>query len=401
VLNELFPILDFTKVYAENLIYEKKCPQFPCAKSMKSRAKNQAAYKIKTLKIVNNLEEWFQAEQRDLPWRKKQNPYHIWISEIMLQQTQVITVIPFFERFVERFPTPHHLAQAHIEEVYPLWAGLGYYSRARNLIRAAKELVAKYSCDCENLSTWPQTWSEWILLPGIGPYTSRAVSSIALGQKVGVVDGNVHRVLSRILAHPFSAYSKEDQKELQRISDLLVQNSKAPGHFNQSLMELGARVCTPKSPSCSRCPVQLECLAFRKNQVDLFPIPRARKVMEIWSLTFEIPIRRSTAGTSSKRRSTKIEFGLVQSRDIPFLKNQWVFPARAKKLKERPQDFSFTHSITHHKIFVRVKIKKETSPHRKHKEMIWVCPSKLRTVSPSKLLQKALQTLNIRAGTSG
>ena len=185
---------------------------------------------------IKALEGWFSTNQRDLPWRQTKDPYKIWISEVMLQQTTSAAVIPFFNKFTKRLPTLKKLAYAKDSTVKELWAGLGYYSRARNLHKAAKILTT--------YKEFPQTYTELIKLPGFGDYTSRSVSSIAFKENVGVIDGNVIRVFSRRFNKPLEWCKTKDKKELQSLADSIV-TDKDSSVINQALMELGATICTP------------------------------------------------------------------------------------------------------------------------------------------------------------
>ncbi|SDK92556.1 A/G-specific adenine glycosylase [Natronincola ferrireducens] len=208
--------------------------------------------KVKALQ--EQLIDWYEKNHRKLPWRTTTNPYYIWISEIMLQQTRVDTVIDYYNRFVEKFPTIKDLASAEEEVVLKAWEGLGYYSRAKRIHQTAKILIEKYE------GQMPQTYDEIRKLPGIGPYTAGAVASIAFHQAVPAVDGNVMRVFSRVF------YIKEDitlnttKKVMEEVGEKVV-SRKNPSYFNQGLMELGALICTPTSPKCLICPLFQLCRA--------------------------------------------------------------------------------------------------------------------------------------------
>jgi A/G-specific adenine glycosylase len=210
------------------------------------------------------LLDWYGRHRRDLPWRRTRDPYRIWLSETMLQQTRVETVIPYYERFAARFPDAASLADADEQEVLKLWEGLGYYSRARNLKRAAVSLVRDHG------GALPRDPEALAALPGIGRYTQGAIRSIAWDEAVPIVDGNVRRVLSRWLARP--ALSEREQWEL---AAQLVQGER-PGDFNQALMELGATICTPRNPRCLLCPVREPCAAVATGRPEAFPAPRPR-----------------------------------------------------------------------------------------------------------------------------
>ena len=215
--------------------------------------------------LPQTLLRWFDRVQRDLPWRRTGDPYAIWLSEVMLQQTQVITVIPYFERFLARFPTVAALAAAPLPEVLSLWSGLGYYSRARNLHRAAQTIVAEHG------GRLPSSVEALLQLPGFGRYTAGAVASIAFGVRAPLVDGNVARVFTRL----FAIDAPKPDKQLWQLADQLVP-AKRPGDFNQALMELGATICTPTSPRCPTCPVRRSCRARAENRVDQLPPPKVR-----------------------------------------------------------------------------------------------------------------------------
>ena len=219
--------------------------------------------------IQKSLLKWFDAEQRDMPWRRTGNPYPIWISEIMLQQTQVKTVIPYFKRWMKSFPTLQKLARAREETVLKHWEGLGYYSRARNLHRAAKIVVKEYK------GKVPNTYDLLIQLPGIGRYTAGAILSIAFDQPIPVLDGNVKRVLSRLFVMKSNGVPAAHENRLWETSAGLVPD-KRPGDFNQAMMELGATVCLPRKPLCLICPLLKPCEAQQRGEVDQFPAPKAR-----------------------------------------------------------------------------------------------------------------------------
>jgi len=208
-----------------------------------------------------SLLDWFGDQKRDLPWRRTKDPYAIWVSEIMLQQTRVAAAIPYFERFLARFPDSHALAAASEEDVLRHWAGLGYYYRARNMQKAAKLMSA--------LGGFPRDYEAILTLPGVGDYTAAAVGSIAFGLPHAVVDGNVARVLSRLFA------SNAGRKQIAEIAAELL-DRKQPGDFNQAMMELGATLCLPKNPQCLLCPVAKFCKARKLGAQQEFPAPKVR-----------------------------------------------------------------------------------------------------------------------------
>jgi A/G-specific adenine glycosylase len=216
------------------------------------------------------LLSWFRQFQRDLPWRRDRDPYRIWISEIMLQQTRVAAVLPYYERFLERFPTIPALAAAPEEEVLTHWSGLGYYSRARNLQAAAQCIVVDHGGE------FPSDHAEVLALPGIGPYTSAAILSMAFNAPHAVLDGNVARVVARLDAVRGDLRETKTWSELQRSADALLDPG-SPSDWNQAVMELGAMVCTPTSPQCLICPVAKFCKALQLGLTDVIPEKRKKR----------------------------------------------------------------------------------------------------------------------------
>lgn len=233
-------------------------------------------FAMERLRLINSpLLKWFHQNKRTLPWRSDPTPYHVWISEIMLQQTRVEAVIPYYHRFLDRLPTIHDLAEVEDEELMKLWQGLGYYNRARNLKAAAKQAVELYD------GSLPADYEKLLKLPGIGSYTAGAIASIAHGIVRPAVDGNVLRVISRVLA------SEEDisQPKVKRgMEEYLLDTmpSDHPGDFNQALMELGALVCIPNGePRCQECPLAGLCMAFKTGKTDKIPFKAPKKARRI------------------------------------------------------------------------------------------------------------------------
>lgn len=215
--------------------------------------------------LAPRLLQWFDLHQRDLPWRHSRDPYRIWVSEIMLQQTQVVTVIPYYARFLQAFPTVEALAAAPLDEVLRLWEGLGYYSRARNLQRAAQVVVSDFG------GRFPAILGEALSLPGIGRYTAGAILSIAYDLPVPALDGNALRVLSRVFWLPGGGRQGPEKRRAEEIGQAGV-SLQRPGDYNQALMELGATVCTPKTPRCADCPLSEPCVARLRGEPDAIPI---------------------------------------------------------------------------------------------------------------------------------
>jgi len=225
----------------------------------------------KTNQVSKKLLRWYQKNRRDLPWRQTKDPYKIWISEIMLQQTQVNTVIPYYLNWIKVFPNIKSLAKSSEQKVLKQWEGLGYYSRARNIHFSSKEIIKNFK------GKFPKTFSEIVTLKGIGRYTGGAIGSIAYDLPTAIVDGNVERILSRIFWIKGSIKSKPNQEKLWKLAQQLVPSKKA-GDFNQAMMELGATVCSPISPACDLCPVNKICEAKVKGKAESLPVLPVSKI---------------------------------------------------------------------------------------------------------------------------
>ncbi len=222
--------------------------------------------------IINSskLVQWFNQVKRDLPWRRTKDPYAIWVSEVMLQQTQVVTVIPYYLRFMGRFPTLSHLAEAEQEEVLELWRGLGYYSRARRLWEGARYVVETAE------GRMPKDYQSLLHIKGVGEYTAAAIASIAYEEQVPVMDGNVKRVLSRILRWEEDVEKARSRRFfLEYLGEVIPGD--CPGDFNQGMMELGATVCTPKHPRCEQCPLQADCEGFALGDPQVYPVKKSKE----------------------------------------------------------------------------------------------------------------------------
>jgi A/G-specific adenine glycosylase len=224
--------------------------------------------------VRRQLKRWFIRHQRPLPWRQTRDPYRIWVSEIMLQQTQVATVLDYYDRFLTQFPSVNALASADIEGVLRIWAGLGYYSRARNAHRAAQEIVSRFS------GCFPASLEELQSLPGIGRYTAGAIASFAFDQPAPILETNTIRLISRLIGHNQPVQSTASQKKLWEVAETILPRKSGSGLINQALMELGSLVCTPKSPACSRCPLQRRCLAYREGKELEIPILRSKPAVQ-------------------------------------------------------------------------------------------------------------------------
>lgn len=231
--------------------------------------------------IGKRLLVWYRKNKRDLPWRRTKDPYKIWISEIMLQQTRVEAVKEYYKRFVEAFPDVHALANASEEQVLTLWQGLGYYSRARNLMKTAQIIASIHG------GNFPMRATELKTLPGIGDYTSGAIASIAFEEPVPAVDGNVLRVIARLSAIEEDILTDEVKRKVTALVTQMIPVD-APGDFTQSLMELGAMVCTPKSPKCQTCPLQEVCIANEREVQNILPLRGINRKKEKPTLYWQV-----------------------------------------------------------------------------------------------------------------
>lgn len=287
---------------------------------------------------------WYAANQRELPWRQNPSPYWVWLAEIMSQQTVMAALLPYFYKFIEKFPNVQALARASEAEVLAAWTGLGYYSRARNVQKAAKKIVDDLAGE------FPRTYEGWLELPGVGPYTAAAIASQCFGVREPAWDGNVTRVTSRLDARgdvwKGNSFANDMKNALR---------AKMPGYdasqFNQAFMELGARICTPKSPACHKCPLSSACAAYEKDATDRFPPPKPRKTNVELGARVQVRLRRKRGG---------YETFIVQRPDSHWFNGMWDFPSelggaaaplvKVKSLSKGHEFARLKHQITHHKI---------------------------------------------------
>ncbi len=346
-----------------------------------------------------SLLRWYQRRSRALPWRKSRNPYTVWVSEIMLQQTQIETVIPYYQRFIREFPTARRLANGPLERVLELWSGLGYYRRARNLHRAAQELVEKHG------GQFPREMKQALSLPGVGDYTARAVLSIAYNQPYAVLDGNVARVMARLLALHGNLHQPQFRRRIEENLDLFL-SRRSPGNFNQALMELGQTVCLPRSPQCHKCPLRQVCCGYHSGRPESYPQPRPRRQAEEWHL--------ATAVLQKNRQVM-----LVRGLDEGLLDDLWNFPSAlgrsgsealarlrmklrrllgtAPLLKEL--EHKLHHNITHRSIQVHV-YKGVLKAGKADDGFRWFHPSSVGQAAVSQLARKIARKLGETAGES-
>lgn len=347
---------------------------------MKNYTKSKQSFPLKKLLT------WYNKNKRDLPWRNTKEPYKIWISEVMLQQTTSSAVITYYHNFLKTFPTLKNLAQAKEKIVLQAWAGLGYYSRARNLHKSAIDLYKKKS--------FPKDYKELIKLPGFGNYTARSVSSFAFNQTVGVLDTNVIRFLCRYNNLSWEWWKSKPRQELQNIVDsyaqqayMAEQKSKTPAEkmltccsqLNQALIEIGANICAPKKPQCIICPLSQSCKAFKNQTYFDLPLKKAKTLQQMYFLKMQILLNKNK------------EIALDKNAKKPFLKNIPIPPSSITKLTAQPKTYDFIHYITHYKIFVSVnkKLNKNKNTY------LWVKPEHSNLHSPTSLLKKALNAAGI------
>ncbi len=297
------------------------------------------------------LIDWYLGNKRDLPWRKTQNPYFVWLSEIILQQTQVKQGLPYYEVFIEQFPTIFDLAKAKEVKVLKLWQGLGYYSRARNLHASAKYVVEKLN------GKFPQTYKSLLQLKGVGDYTASAIASICFNEATAVVDGNVYRVLSRYFGIDTPINSTQGIKAFKMLAQDVMDKNK-PATFNQAIMEFGAIQCTPKNPKCDRCPFSSNCAALADNRVQKLPVKLKKQKVKKRYFNFLVINSKDKKTILEKREGKGIwenlyQFPLIETnaeinyaKFLPLVNNNEIIKGQAFELL-RYNDMPITHKLSH------------------------------------------------------
>lgn len=299
--------------------------------------------------------KWYQQHKRDLPWRNISDPYRIWLSEIILQQTRVEQGLPYYEKFVKNFPTVKHLAAAPADKVMKLWQGLGYYSRARNLHEAAKEIVKNYK------GKFPDEHAEVIKLKGIGEYTAAAILSFAFEKPFPVVDGNVYRLLSRYFGIDTPIDSGKAKKEFYVLAQSLIEGH-APGIFNQAIMEFGAIQCKPVNPDCSICPLVESCFAFRNKKISELPVKA--KAAKVRNRYFHYLVMRQNETLYLKKRTGSdiwknlYDFPLIETAKPMNPKKltqskEWKSHFKGIKMKTGTMSAAYKHLLSHQTIHAR------------------------------------------------
>lgn len=280
------------------------------------------------------LLKWHSKNARTFPWKETNDPYKIWLSEIILQQTQVVQGLPYFLKIIKSFPTVQHLAKAKEDAVMKLWQGLGYYSRARNLHSGAKHIATELK------GTFPSDYSGWLKVKGVGPYSAAAIVSFAYNQPHAVVDGNVFRVLARCFGIKTPVDSAEGKKQFTLLANELL-DKKHAGIFNQAIMDLGATVCKPSSPDCDACPIKTDCVARKKNLISVLPVKK--KKTELKKRFFHFIIAKTKTGLLvEKRNASDIWKGLYQ---FPLIESKKFLTEKKLSESELLKKISLTKRI--------------------------------------------------------
>jgi len=333
---------------------------------------------------------WFDRHARDLPWRRMRDPYAIWISEIMLQQTQVKTVIPYYERWMKALPTVADFARAKPERALKLWEGLGYYRRARLAHSAARIIVKKHA------GRFPETFGGVLALPGVGRSTAGAICSIAFNQPAPVLDGNVIRVLSRLLGIAGDPRSKNVKTKLWRAAEALAAAAGEPSRLNQGMMELGALVCLPRRPGCPACPLRRDCFAWRRKRVGEFPAPTPRAA--VTRRRFIALVARDGGRLLVRRRPAGVvNAGLWEFPNVEVGVNIKNPPARVApfKLAAGAPFFSVRHTITRHRILLEARrAELPGGPDSAGGGSVWKTPAELEKLPFTSAHRKVLREAN-------
>ena len=347
--------------------------------------------------ISNPLIRWYSYNKRALPWRETKDPYKIWVSEIILQQTRVNQGLNYYDRFIDKYPDVQSLADSSIDELLKLWQGLGYYSRARNMHYTANEIVREFK------GQFPSDYSDLLKLKGIGDYTASAIASISFNQTTAVLDGNVFRVVSRFFGISESTQTASGKKVFkEKLSELIPK--KDPGTFNQAIMEFGALQCTPHNPDCTNCPLKTSCFAFNHQMISELPVKKQkvkqqdrffnyffiihdeytfieqRTSNDIWKLLYQLPLIETAKEVSMKE---------LQENKL------WINLFNDCELEIDPKPVKKKHILSHQKIharFYKIKVKSLNGPFEKKYQKIHF--SELQNIGVPKLLENYLAQIN-------
>ncbi len=353
---------------------------------------------ISPQEIQNRLLEWFGKNGRHwIPWKLKKDgsipksgesisPYEIWIAEVMLQQTQLKVVLPYWEKWMEFFPALTDLAKANLEDILFVWQGLGYYSRAKRIHQSSKKLIKCFGENsCQDPASWPVELDEWMSLPGIGRSTAGSIISSAFDLPIPILDGNVKRILSRLFATE-KTLIKED-KRLWELSSLLI-STKNPRDFNQALMDFGTIICTPKKPSCSCCPIQNFCVAYTKYDPQHFPKKQMQTRKPLQEIGIGIVFNQNGELLIDQRLESSSMGGMWEFPGGKKISDESIEETIVRELKEElgivvrvgAKLLSFEHAYTHKKLFFTVHICDWISGKPKplaSQKLLWVAPEKL------------------------
>ena len=351
------------------------------------------------MKFSSKLIRWHEKHGRkDLPWQIDKTPYKVWISEIMLQQTQVVTVIPFFSTFIKRFPNIQELANSSEEEVMSFWSGLGYYSRARNIYKTAQILQKKFELKL------PSSLSELISLPGIGPSTAGAILSLGYKKRAPILDANVKRVLARYKQIEGDLSKALNIKTLWRISESLTPEEKID-IYNQAIMDLGALVCTRSSPKCRICPVSRNCIAFNKKLTKVLPSRKLTKQKPFKTVFWLIIMNKNGKVLLKKRNNLGVWKGLwsfLESENIQALGKECLtmFKKRKKDLKTYPDiNHSFSHLNLNAKLFL-LKLNEDINYNINKEKYVWVDRKGLKALGIPTPVKNIFEVLKLNDQTS-
>ncbi len=347
---------------------------------------------------------WYEQHKRDLPWRQTSDPYAVWLSEIILQQTRVSQGTAYYLRFLNKWPTVHALALASEQSILRLWQGLGYYSRARNMHATAKSIVENHK------GIFPVNYDALRSFKGIGPYTAAAISSICGNEARAVVDGNVYRVLSRYFDIEFPYNSNEGKKKIQQLADKLIIKHD-PGRFNQAVMELGALQCVPRNPNCAICPLNKKCVAYIKDKVDMLPIKKSKKPLVKRYFNYLCLIcddKREGSGVYLHHRNAKdiwqglYDFPMIESKKQLTLKSlmehpQWETLTDKEDAEHLNTSAIIKHQLTHQTIYAVFHVLKMKKPFDEppKKNVLLVPQRKLDQFPMPRLILRFLETYDV------
>jgi A/G-specific adenine glycosylase len=327
-------------------------------------------------RVIPKLLTWYKENYRQLPWRETQNPYHIWVSEIILQQTRVDQGLSYYFRFLDKFPEIHDLASASEAEILHVWQGLGYYARARNMQKAAKIILNNFK------GGFPSNYTEILQLPGVGNYTAAAIASFAFKLPVAAIDGNVKRVISRFLGIDIPIDKMAFLKFAQSFLNEQIPHDQ-PDFFNQAMIELGAMICTPTQPKCLNCALFDDCTAARESKQHVYPVVAKKQKATAWAIDYAL-FEKNGEFLMVKRESTGIWGGLHE------------FPQVSPKHppKNEPIIAQFEHKLSHKNISARLfKVQSESKLDLENQQLVWVKQENINFFPMHKLMLKFVEHL--------